>query len=110
MTHRKFSDDHGTSWEAWDVRPSTVESTLRGLSPSAAQHPRGVALPPDMREGWLAFQCGDESRRLAPIPSNWASLSDGELSQLADVARPIVRRQAKARGGPPTPLVEPGAS
>ena len=37
---------------------------------------------PDFVDGWLCFDRGSERRRLAPIPDDWESLPDGELSQM----------------------------
>ena len=91
MTHRIFQDENGTSWEAWDVRPSIVQLTLRQTGVASASNNPGFALPPDLRDGWLAFHSADESRRLAPIPVTWSMLSDAELCQLAETARRIRR-------------------
>jgi hypothetical protein len=41
------------------------------------------------KAGWLAFQCDAESRRLMPIPSEWRSVSDQKLAQLAKAATPV---------------------
>jgi hypothetical protein len=30
----------------------------------------------------VAFECGDERRRIAPIPARWYELSEDELVQL----------------------------
>jgi len=46
-------------------------------------------MAPELRQGWLAFQSGDERRRLAPIPSGWETLDDTELSALASRATPL---------------------
>jgi hypothetical protein len=50
-----------------------------------------MSLASELREGWLAFRSGDESRRLAPIPSSWIALADQELALLVQVAKPIGR-------------------
>jgi hypothetical protein len=50
-----------------------------------------MSLPTELRDGWLAFRSGDESRRLAPIPSSWIALGDQELAGLVQVAKPIGR-------------------
>lgn len=93
MAHRQFQDETGRKWEAWDVHPSTVEVRLYAESARRATFP----LPPELRAGWLAFQCCDESRRLAPIPAHWDRLSDLELVELASAANRIARRMADLR-------------
>lgn len=88
MAHRQFQDEIGRRWEAWDVHPSTVEVRLHAQTSRQATFP----LPPELRSGWLAFQCDDESRRLAPIPHDWDRMTDLELVQLAASANRIARR------------------
>jgi hypothetical protein len=56
-------------------------------------------LPPKLREllgherrggGWLLFLSqGGDKRRLAPVPTGWASLSQGELEALCMRARAV---------------------
>jgi hypothetical protein len=94
MAHRQFQDETGQRWEAWDVHPSTVEVRLKveAASTSGTTRHATFPLPPELRSGWLAFQSGDESRRLAPIPANWDRLTDVELRELATVANRIARR------------------
>ena len=43
--------------------------------------PRGIriALPPRLAAGWIAFECGEERRRAAPIPERWELLPDDAL-------------------------------
>lgn len=48
-------------------------------------------LSPDLARGWLSFESGLERRRLAPIPSGWESLDDGELVELCRRAAPTPR-------------------
>ena len=43
-----------------------------------------AALPPELRDGWLAFESGDERRRLTPPPEGWEALSDAELVALLE--------------------------
>ena len=99
MPHRNLRDDDGRDWEVWDVIPSTVAQNLddeRARQPDVGR--RGAAqfkLPVELRNGWLAFQCGRESRRLAPIPARWIDLSDAELRQLIVLAATTVRTPAK---------------
>jgi hypothetical protein len=49
-----------------------------------------------LRDGWLAFDAGQEMRRLAPIPDGWELMSDRQLLALCDTAEP-------ARRPPPRP-------
>lgn len=52
--HRTFRDDHARLWNAWDVIPA-----------------------------WgVAFEHGDERRRVAPIPPAWYELPEPELRVL----------------------------
>jgi hypothetical protein len=47
-----------------------------------------------LRKGWLAFQSGGETRRLAPIPKDWEARSDAELEDLVAQARIIAKRES----------------
>jgi hypothetical protein len=99
MSHREFVDEEGRSWEVWDVRPSTVDSSTSitdgtGELADLERHVRRLVrlnLPTELRAGWLAFQSGDESRRLAPIPQRWVAMDDQDLALLVRAARPIAR-------------------
>jgi hypothetical protein len=98
MAHREFRDENGGIWQVWDVFPSTLEGLTaerQGLAADAPEPPpRRVAkftLPVQLRGGWLAFQSQVESRRLAPIPSDWVSLPDSELAALVRSAPPTRR-------------------
>ena len=98
MTHRTFLDDDARLWNAWEVIPAWGERrTAERRHPVDAaaseiverrrrerRHARGVriALPPRLAHGWVAFECGDERRRVAPIPLQWVSFSDAELCAL----------------------------
>ena len=90
MTHRKIRGDDGHDWEIWDVIPSTVARP----EPQRLAH---LALPPALRDGWLAFQCENESRRLAPIPVAWNQLSDAQLCRLISEADVIPLRPGRQR-------------
>ena len=102
MSHRTFVDDKGRSWEVWEVHPEIVE---RRLNEDRRRAPRGTPdrrqhvdirfrMAPELRHGWLAFQCGVERRRLAPIPAEWSTLSDADLARLARSAAPQPPRSA----------------
>lgn len=45
-----------------------------------------VVVPAELQQGWLAFQNGDERRRLAPIPDNWVTLNEDALLALLERA------------------------
>src|SRR5262245_17954742 len=100
MTYRQFQDRDGRAWEAWDVHPSTaqrmLESTRTTTNASEARpvetHAGRVILPPELQDGWLAFQSGLDARRLAPIPMKWQDLSDFDLASLAETTLPSRRR------------------
>jgi hypothetical protein len=95
MPHRILRDDDGRDWEVWDVIPSTVAQNLddeRARHPDVGRRePSPFKLPVELRDGWLAFQCRGESRRLAPIPARWIDLSDAELRRLIIQASAIIR-------------------
>jgi hypothetical protein len=89
MTHRKIKDRDGRPWDVWEVYPSAVEQRMSGEHPAApfdgaTNERREVRLlvPSALQQGWLAFQSGDERRRLAPIPENWIGLEDTALVTL----------------------------
>jgi hypothetical protein len=96
--HRTFLDDLARLWNAWDViplwgerrtterrrrdapaKPRLVERRLRDR-----RRVRGVriALPARLAHGWVAFECGDERRRVAPIPERWDELPESRLREL----------------------------
>ena len=89
MAHRTFRDDQGREWDAWEVVPTAVERRLARdgaiRKPSTerrkVQEAR-VLVPEDLERGWLAFQSGTERVRLAPIPNEWAEMTDEELVDL----------------------------
>ncbi len=82
MTYREVRDDQNRVWEVWEVRPAAIE---RRQAEDRRRFPREFAdrrssdfqlrLLGGMREGWLTFQCGNERRRLSPIPEGWNHLS-----------------------------------
>ena len=80
MAHRTFTDASGTSWEVWDVRPTTT--------------PEIMLLRQELAEGWLAFECERERRRLVPIPVGWERWPVDRLCAACGtaVAQPARRR------------------
>ena len=65
---REIVDERGVRWAVFAVIPSSTDSR-----PTVRERFRG---------GWLSFDCGDETRRLVPIPDGWQQLSDLELRTL----------------------------
>ena len=79
VVHRYFDDATGRRWDAFAVHPTEdVAGRAR--------------LPEPYRGGWLAFDSGDEKRRLSPIPDGWASRPEGELRELLERAQLVPGR------------------
>lgn len=94
--YRTFYDDANRLWNAWDVIPHWGERR-HGERRTASEGRSGerrlvdrrrrqgelrISLPPRLAGGWLAFESGEERRRLAPIPADWHTLSDDALRSL----------------------------
>jgi hypothetical protein len=77
---RRFDDANGVRWDAFAVFPSS------------ATEGRG-ALPDPFQRGWLSFDSGTETRRLAPIPDGWKELSEDGLRRLCEKAEVAPRRK-----------------
>jgi hypothetical protein len=101
MTYRRFIDAQGNAWEAWEVHPLAVERRVnaeRRANPRADDTHRRrhrefrLTIPPELSQGWLAFQGGTAKIRVAPIPAGWMLLTDQQLSEL--VARSMRSSQA----------------
>lgn len=90
--YRSFADDMGTVWDVWEVRPAHVERRTPAL-----------AFGPHLQEGWLAFQSGDDRRRLAPIPSGWQQLGVAELRALLRQSEPVAPRRSAGEDRPSAP-------
>jgi hypothetical protein len=75
---REVEDGRGIRWLVFAVYPS---------SPSGRS-----TLNERFRGGWLSFDCGMETRRLAPIPAGWDALTDEELVALCETAEVAPRR------------------
>lgn len=78
---REIEDEHGVRWAAFEVHPS-----ISAERPSVRER---------FRDGWLAFDSGVDTRRVAPIPPEWRSLADAELLQLLKTAEPATRREER---------------
>ncbi|HET9683655.1 MAG TPA: hypothetical protein VFP15_06095 [Gemmatimonadaceae bacterium] len=72
MAARTFTDSAGLTWDVFEVH-------------RASKKPGAVSA--GLEEGWLAFACGEQKRRLAPFPPDWASLPDVDLAVLCEAAR-----------------------
>lgn len=94
--HRTFLDDLARLWNAWDVIPEWGERRSNDRRAGSAgartierrtrerRRVRGlrIALPPRLAHGWIAFECGEERRRVAPIPMGWSDLPETGLRDL----------------------------
>lgn len=96
--YRTFRDDTARLWNAWDVHPVWGERRAaqrrlgEGTPPVALNDRRRrerrvgtglrIALPPRLARGWIAFECDEERRRVAPIPDGWDDLDETGLRRL----------------------------
>jgi hypothetical protein len=100
MAHRTFRDDMGREWDVWEVVPTAVERRIAAPRPRPAAAERRrvqetrVVVPESLQKGWLAFQSGNERRRLSPIPPDWENLTAGEL---LDLLHQAAGRSSRAR-------------
>ena len=113
MAFREFTDEAGAQWAVYDVTPRIEDrrGDDRRLADTPAsdeerrQQDRRLAVrssrPVRLTKSWLCFECGDERRRLQPVPAQWQQLPDAELVKLlarATVARrPIENQNAGSR-------------
>jgi hypothetical protein len=81
VAYVEFTDSAGVEWQAWDV---TRESLV---SAHSDENYLG-----ELRDGWIVFQTGAITRRLSPIPRDWASLPPAELEKLCQQAQLVVKR------------------
>jgi hypothetical protein len=77
-TLREIDDARGVRWAVFAVYPTTS--------------PEQPVVREGFRSGWLAFDAGTETRRLAPIPSGWRDASDLELLTYLERAELGTRR------------------
>lgn len=98
-------------WNAWDVHPAWGERRMRDRRlrddtlPTAVRERRAadrrreqglrIALPPRLARGWVAFECGDERRRVAPIPEGWSELDETGLRRLWQDAEHLPPRRKR---------------
>jgi hypothetical protein len=103
MAHREFTDSRRITWAVWDVYPSLGDRRAipgdrrqfmrESVDRRTAFNPARVS--PEFARGWLAFQAGEERRRLAPVPAGWEQLEAEQLELLCQTAIPVGR----PRGG-----------
>ena len=104
MAHRTFMDQHGVSWEVWDVLPASRprrETDRRTVARAAITERRAddgsaISVHHDLASGWLCFLAGNDKRRLAPIPGGWDCGNDDALRDLLAVAKPAVHQSMVA--------------
>lgn len=93
---RNFRDAAGVEWTVYITTPSIA-------SGRRVQH-----LAEAYRSGWLVFESATEKRRFAPVPAEWAHLSDQALAALCQAATPQpAHRRAVARERPIESAVAP---
>jgi hypothetical protein len=83
MAHRRIVDTDNQVWDVWEV--------------TTASAPRRILVQAELQSGWLAFQCGEMRRRLAPLPAGWNELSDRALLALMSEANPIQPRLVRTK-------------
>jgi hypothetical protein len=76
--HREIEDEQGVRWDVFAVRPAQREGK------SGVQE--------RFRDGWLTFDSGEQTRRVAPIPPGWELLQVDELLRLCAAAETAPRR------------------
>ncbi|MDB4951049.1 MAG: hypothetical protein JWM27_3698 [Gemmatimonadetes bacterium] len=77
MALREFKDRTGREWRVWDTLPAAGS-----VGSFPLRHPTG----------WLTFDCGDEKRRMSPIPEGWFSHDTPGLLLLLMKAEIVPRR------------------
>jgi hypothetical protein len=103
MSYRHFTDSQGRPWRVWEVVPHPVDRRrgIRRIQVLKIHHPERRVLPTrrvDMRRSrlyfpptetpWLAFEAGDERRRLRPVPEAWWLEDERGLERLCRIAEP----------------------
>ena len=78
---KNFRDSTGMEWTVFEVR--------RAVSAKGDWS----YLPSGFSDGWLCFECGEEKRRLAPVPEGWDRADDETIEQWCCSAKPVVRRK-----------------
>lgn len=108
MGYRTFVDRDGSYWQVWDSQPTRVERRMiadrrkprffpwreterRSGQDRRITSQRRITLAEGYGSGWLTFESLSEKRRLLPIPSEWETMSQGELRALCENAKRIAK-------------------
>lgn len=94
MGQRYFKDRDGRVWLAWEVKPSMTDRRVAKVPVTVERRKRNeprVSLPGGFHNGWLAFESRAERRRLVPTPEGWDDLSERQLNELLERAKPSAR-------------------
>jgi len=93
MAARTFTDSAGLTWDVFEVHRASQKAG---------------AVSPGLENGWLAFACAEDKRRLAPFPAGWDTSTDAQLEALCQSARraPAPRFPLPRR---PRPRIRPSA-
>jgi hypothetical protein len=105
--YRKFLDSRGRAWEVWMVHPSSIERRRmerrspvenaiflieqRVLGDRRAHLGTRAAVATEYSSGWLCFASNGEKRRLAPVPVNWMSANDSQVSEWCRIAKRVIK-------------------
>ena len=96
MAYVEFTDSAGVEWQAWDVTRESLTSA------HSDENYLG-----ELRDGWIVFQTGAITRRLSPIPRDWAALPASELETLCQQAQLVVKRERSGTSSKYEPEREP---
>jgi hypothetical protein len=75
---RELRDERGETWLVYEVQRSMTSSEL--------------AVPEELRRGWLCFESGTHKRRIAPIPPGWREISAAALLRLGTTVPAVPKR------------------
>lgn len=75
---REVTDESGVTWLVYEVQRTITISDL--------------AVPEELRAGWLCFESSTHKRRIAPVPPAWRERSTDELLQLAEAVLAVPKR------------------
>ena len=105
--YRTFLDARGRHWEVWMVHPSSIERRRmerrspvenavflieqRVLGDRRATFRTRGSVPTEFSSGWLCFASDGEKRRLAPVPTNWMSANDSQVSEWCRIASRVMK-------------------
>jgi hypothetical protein len=105
--YRTFLDARGRRWEVWMVHPSSIERRKmerrtpvenavnlieqRVLGDRRMSTGARGAVASEYSAGWLCFASDGEKRRLAPVPVNWISANDVQVSEWCRIAKRVVK-------------------